>query len=204
MLSSFKDITETLKRGVALGLRTKVIYQDGETGDVTELFSSFPENLALTFCPSLTIKRVQKHGKTIVVTGVNAGAYLSVFEWIYACADVKKVIAFPNFPDLVYYRAIYVEKAAKILGIAELVEGMRKRMASIARKQVHTDDVNKIYRDPACADYKEAVTQSIARAIFEKRVAMEGQVNRLRREMPHVNDDIKYELECLKPPRQKV
>ena len=197
MLNSFKEITETLKRGVSLGLKTKVVHQDAQ-GQITEVHSSFPETLALTFCPNLTIKRVKPHGKCIVVTGATSESFVDTFKWMLACADAKKVLPFPKFQGFVFYRATRVLEAAKILEIPELEEAMLARLNAIARGQVHTDDIWKVYTDLACAEYKDMVIQSVARAIVEGRLRAPRQLRTLRYEMPNVNDDIKYEVDYLK------
>ena len=198
MLNTFNDITETLKRGVTLGMKTKVLYRDPQTSEVKELLQSFPENLAMTFCPKLTTQRVKPYGKAILVTGSTSDAHVAILQWMLACAEAKKVIPFPKFQGFIFYRATRVSKAAQLLGIGELVDAMEARCKSIARNQIHTDDVWRVYTDPDCAEYKEMVAKSVAKAIYENRLKAASQVRILRREMPHVNDDIKYELDYLK------
>ena len=196
MLNTFKDITETLHRGVSLGTKTKVTYQNAE-GETTELFPSFPENLALAFSPALKTQRLKPHGKCIVLTESTPESYTDSFKWMLACAEAKKILQFPKFQGFVFYRTTRVLEAAKILSISDLVEAMDARLRSIASAQVHTDDIWKVYTDLACGNYKDMVVQSVARAIVEGRIRGASQLRSLGREMPHVNDDIKYEVDYL-------
>lgn len=199
MLNSFREISKTLRRGISLGLRTKVMHQSGVDGEnVVELFTSFPENLALSFCRELSFKRVKPHGKGIVLTGANPDAYFEIFEWMYLCADQKKIVPFPWVGNLAFYRSACIAEAAKLLGIQDLVEKMQTRMENIAAKQVHTHDVYSIYADPGCAQYKDMVAKSLALAIHERRLKALNSVARLRLQMPNVNADIKAELEALR------
>ena len=198
MLNTFNEITDTLKRGVPLGLKTKVLYKDPKTAEITELSASFPENLLLAFSPSLSTQRVKPHGKAVLFTGSTSDAYVDILKWMEACASAKRVVTFPRFQGFIFYRATRVARAAEILGIADLVDAMQARLNSLARHQVHTDDVWRVYTDLDCAEYKDMVVRSVARAIYEGRLKAPAQVRTLRREMPHVDDDIKYELDYLK------
>lgn len=198
MLNNFREISKTLRRGLPLTLRTKVLYQAEPDAEIKVMFTSFPENLGLAFCSELTTSRVKGHGRGFLMTGVIEAAYNEIFCWMNACADGKRVVAFPYFKEHAFFKYACVAEAAKVLGIQELVVKMEQRLEGIAAKQVHTDDVYRIFTTECCAPYKEMVAKSIALAIHERRVKALNAVCRLRLAMPNINDDIKFEVEELR------
>ena len=195
MLNSYREINITLSRSISLGQRAKVVHEDAGTGAKNIILDDFPENVATAFCKDLMSQRVKPHGKAILVTGATPEAYIAIFEWMKACAQLKKVLPFPKFPNYILYRATRVAAAAEILGLRQLVEGMNNRMKSIAKGQIHTDDVWMIYKDPDCAQHKDMVAKSLAQFIIKSPDKVHKSLHRLRREMPNVNDDIKYAID---------
>ena len=197
MLNSFPDITETLRRRghVSWGSKVKILHRD--TGEIQEITNSFPEKLALAFSPKLTAVQIPHYGKAILLSGATSDAYLAIFDWMLACAEAKTVPHFPKFNGFAFWRATRVSKAAHILEIQDLIDAMEARLRAIARLQVHTDDVWRIYTDLDCAEYKDMVAQSIARALFERRLKAFSNYRSLRYDMPNFDDDVRYELDCL-------
>ena len=196
MLNSFPEITETLRRRPhAPGPRVKVLHR--ASGETTEIINSFPENLAVVFSNKLTTVQIPSYGKAILLSGATLEAYVAIFDWMLACAEAKTVLHFPKFNGFVFWRATRVSKAAQILEIQDLLDAMEARLRAIARLQVHTDDVWRIYTDLDCAEYKDMVAKSIARALFEKRLKAFSNYRSLRYDMPNFDDDVRYELDCL-------
>lgn len=58
---------------------------------------------------------------------------------------------------------------------------MERRLLGIARRQVHTEDVVKVYTDDELRGYRGMVARSVAVAVVEKRVKARNVVERLRR-----------------------
>ncbi|KAF7504702.1 hypothetical protein GJ744_001983 [Endocarpon pusillum] len=171
----------------------RLLWQES-TGSAPEtLYEFFPRKVATAFFKSFdkaflplkessVAEQLEPHPTTFVITGGRRDSYRDVLEWALSCCDGGRVRNFQSIALHQFYNYSMAYLAARRLGIDFLETQLMQRLENIARRQVHSEDVELIFSMiEGPHELKDMVCQSIGTAIWERRLRYRGLYEKLRR-----------------------
>ena len=118
--------------------------------NLTDPIFRIPEPLLRAFCPDACIL-----SGSVDLEFVNSQAVLEIFNWIKACSDSKKITPFPYQYETPFFKYCLVKQAAQRLRFHGLVAEMANRCNKLILKQLHTNDIRKVYYNlSSCKEYE--------------------------------------------------
>jgi hypothetical protein len=162
------------------------------------LYQAFPKALAVAFSD---VCRQSNQG-TITIVGSSHQRIKKVFQYMLDSAKGQGCSP-PPIPEKLRY-CTYVKSAvdASLVDVPLLEQEYETRRIMIENMQVHSADVEEIYRDPTTKGVavRDNVARSIARKLFSKTLKAYPAYMSLRRQLPEFDADIKKILEELRKP----
>lgn len=156
------------------------------------LREGFPKQLATTFSglcrqtfPSLTaisaVDLSKPRGNSLILLGGYIEAHRAVLTWMLACCDGRGMQPFPHFQHLKFWKYTCVQQSADILQIEVLHTELSQRLDTIAKRQIHSDEIEAVYNlTPSGHPARMQAAESIGRALLERRLVARRAYEALR------------------------
>jgi hypothetical protein len=176
----------------------RILWKANAKSESVLLYEAFPKALAVAFSENFR----QATGNTVVIEGSFYFRVKEIFNYILESAKGQGC-APPPVPDHLRY-CTYIARAvdASVVNVPLLKEEYEARRIIIENMQVHSEDVEEIYRDATSKgmQVRNDIAKSIARKIASKELKAYGAYKKLREELPEFDADIRKALpEFLKP-----
>jgi hypothetical protein len=162
--------------------RIQIVHHDTKSDKVTVLFTSFPLNLARIFCTNVSVQ-LYNNTPAILLTGLQAEAFDSIFAWFYTMSDAAFYTYYPRFNHEVFYHNAVIHLCAKSLGCDLLTTETQSRLDFCLQKQIHTNDIERVYRDENLKEFRGMVASNIAETIVKGEVKAVARIHGLKREL---------------------
>ena len=144
-----------------------------------------PLTMVTAFCPFLKVVETEEHEKCIVLQGAMPEAFRYLCNWMQACCNAKRKVPFVLPTENIYVRCARVKDAATALRFDDVVRRCHLRMRDFEREQVHSDLITKVYSmQPPYVELRKRVANSIAVALWEKRLNVRHLIEQCRKEIP--------------------
>jgi len=175
-----------------------------------------PKNVATTFAnkwkdefPAINktnVADLQKtSGKTsVTVIGGNVVIHKHIIKWMMSCCEGKGIRPFAN-PAFKAFTYLYFARAcATIIGCDYLVNNISKRMDSLSKGQIHSEDVRALYlMNPPDTEMQEVLVEHVAIHFWEKTLKAKSAYRTLREEVPEFNKAIDEILDAKREKRKE-
>lgn len=137
------------------------------------------------FCPFLEVVKTEEYERCIVLQRVMSGVFRYVCNWMEAYCNAKYKVPFSMPTENTYVRCSRIKDAATVLRFDEIVRQCRLKMRDFERGQVHSDIITKVYSmQPPYVELRKRVANSIALALWEKRLNLRHLIEKRRMESP--------------------
>ncbi|KIV83774.1 hypothetical protein PV11_05769 [Exophiala sideris] len=175
-----------------------------------------PKNVAITFADKwrdefpainkIKASDLQKFAgkKSATIVGGNVVIHKHIINWMLSCCDGKGIRPFAN-PAFKAFTYLYFARAcATIIGCDYLVTNITKRMDSMVKGQIHSEDVRALYlMNPPDVEMQRILVEHIATGFWEKTLKAKGAYRTLREEIPEFNKAIDEILDAKKKMRKE-
>ncbi|KAL9114860.1 MAG: hypothetical protein Q9227_001103 [Pyrenula ochraceoflavens] len=140
---------------------------------------------------------------SVLLIGGTTEGHKQVFQWMLRCCEGRGIIEFPYSSYEAFWSYACALNAAYILQIQYLCDNLMDRLQKVSGKQVHSEDIRKVYQVLPGKEHdgnlvKVLVVNSIADAIFEKRLQARKLIEEVRQEIPEFDEAVERRIERLK------
>ena len=152
-----------------------------------------PLRMMTPFCPFLEVVETEEHERCIVLQGAGAlsEAFRYLCNWIEACCNAKRKLPFSTPTENSYVRCSRIKDAATVLRFEEILHQCHLKMRDFERGQVHSDIITTVYAmQPPHVELRERVANSIALALWERRLNLRHLIEKRRKEIPGFDRDV--------------
>ncbi|KAK4937499.1 hypothetical protein LTR10_021870 [Elasticomyces elasticus] len=217
MAQSLASLSPTGLKHLKTGGTITVWYRENENTESRILCESMPKNVAITFAtkwkdefPAVNkintgdLKR-SAGKKSVTIVGGNVVIHKHIINWMLSCCEGKGIRPFAN-PAFKAFAYLYLAHAcAGIIGCDYLVNDITKRMDSLSKGQIHSEDVRMLYlMNPADVEMQKFLVDHVATRFWGKTLKAKGAYRTLREEIPGFNKAIDEILDAKKESRKKV
>ena len=156
------------------------------------LYKSFPKPLLLLFTKGINTTPHPTYGHALILKGVGAYAYMSVFDWFLENQKAKKELGwYTEGSDKPYFKATRALQAARELKSSRTESAILEAMKKLEYGMEMVKEIRVIYKSGPTLEVRDRIGKQIA-AVMRLRwfVAYDGIVTQLRREIEDLDEDI--------------
>lgn len=173
-----------IKFGLAQSKKVAILHQETDGAKATPIHSAFPKDLAMAFSGYVArafkpvqqseapVAEIQSESDlSVTIKGGKFHVVYEIFKWIFECGQAGKIIPFSWLKSPAFHNYSLVLLACEELEIDSLKGQVLIRMRDIAKVQVHSTDVERVFSsfDGPHRD-KDMVCQSIGQALWDGRL----------------------------------
>ena len=176
-------------------------WKGGDGDQPIMLYEAFPKALAIAFSDACR----QSNGSSVIIVGGSHQRIKKIFDYMLESAKGHGC-APPPIPGQLRY-CTYVREAcyASHVRVPLLQDEYEARRMIIENMQVHSEDVEEIYRDDTSKGTfaRENAARSVARKMASKTLKAYSVYMKLREELPEFDADVKKALRDFRKPLEE-